>query len=77
MSSTTLSNATASQAPINKTRWNEPCPCTACRGQPGIYFSAGMTVLAFALTAYRELAGLGPVSGMNDAYGWASGRRST
>jgi len=33
-------------------------------------FLLGMTVLAFALTAYRELAGLGPVSGMNDAYGW-------
>ncbi len=30
----------------------------------------GMTLLAFVLTAYRELAGLGPVSGMNDAYGW-------
>jgi len=29
-----------------------------------------MTLLAFGLTAYRELAGLGPVSGMNDAYGW-------
>ena len=29
-----------------------------------------MTLLAFVLTAYRELAGLGPVSGMNDAYGW-------
>ena len=27
-------------------------------------------LIAFALTAYRELAGLGPVSGMNDAYGW-------
>jgi Ni/Fe-hydrogenase subunit HybB-like protein len=33
-------------------------------------FLVGMTVLAFALTAYRELAGLGPVSGMNDAFGW-------
>lgn len=27
-------------------------------------------LIAFILTAYRELAGLGPVSGMNDAYGW-------
>ena len=26
--------------------------------------------IAFALTIYRELAGLGPVSGMNDAFGW-------
>jgi len=30
----------------------------------------GLVLLAFVLTAYRELAGLGPVSGMNDAYGW-------
>src|SRR5271165_3501489 len=29
-----------------------------------------LVVIAFVLTAYRELAGLGPVSGMNDAYGW-------
>jgi Ni/Fe-hydrogenase subunit HybB-like protein len=30
----------------------------------------GLILIAFVLTAYRELAGLGPVSGMNDAYGW-------
>ena len=30
----------------------------------------GLVLIAFILTAYRELAGLGPVSGMNDAYGW-------
>ncbi len=29
-----------------------------------------LVVIAFILTGYRELAGLGPVSGMNDAYGW-------
>jgi Ni/Fe-hydrogenase subunit HybB-like protein len=29
-----------------------------------------LVILAFVLTGYRELAGLGPVSGMNDAYGW-------
>ena len=29
-----------------------------------------LILIAFVLTAYRELAGLGPVSGMNDAYGW-------
>jgi Ni/Fe-hydrogenase subunit HybB-like protein len=36
-------------------------------------FFIGLTVLiviALALTGYRELAGLGPVSGMNDAFGW-------
>jgi Ni/Fe-hydrogenase subunit HybB-like protein len=29
-----------------------------------------LTLIALVLTGYRELAGLGPVSGMNDAYGW-------
>ena len=29
-----------------------------------------LTLVAFLLTGYRELAGLGPVSGMNDAFGW-------
>ncbi|ABF43239.1 nickel-dependent hydrogenase, membrane protein [Candidatus Koribacter versatilis Ellin345] len=36
-------------------------------------FFVGLCVLiaiAFILTGYRELAGLGPVSGMNDAFGW-------
>lgn len=31
---------------------------------------AAFILVAFGLTIYRELAGLGPVSGMNDAYGW-------
>lgn len=29
-----------------------------------------LTLIALLLTGYRELAGLGPVSGMNDAFGW-------
>ena len=29
-----------------------------------------MAMLALLLTAYRELVGLGPVSGMNDLFGW-------
>ena len=29
-----------------------------------------LTVVALVLTGYRELAGLGPVSGMNDEFGW-------
>ena len=31
---------------------------------------SALVVVAFVLSGYRELAGLGPVSGMNDAYGW-------
>lgn len=30
----------------------------------------GLGALAFGLVTYRELAGLGPASGMNDAYAW-------
>ncbi len=29
-----------------------------------------LIAIAFLFSGYRELAGLGPVSGMNDAYGW-------
>ena len=32
--------------------------------------SVALTLVALLLTGYRELAGLGPVSGMNDAFGW-------
>ncbi len=35
-----------------------------------VYVLTGMFAVAFALVTYRELAGLGPVSGMNDAYAW-------
>ena len=31
---------------------------------------SALVLVAFVLSGYRELAGLGPVSGMNDAYGW-------
>ncbi len=32
--------------------------------------ACGLGALAFGLVTYRELAGLGPASGMNDAYAW-------
>ena len=35
-----------------------------------MYVLTGLFLLAFGLVSYRELAGLGPVSGMNDAYAW-------
>jgi len=35
-----------------------------------LYALGGLFLLAFGLVTYRELAGLGPVSGMNDAYAW-------
>jgi Ni/Fe-hydrogenase subunit HybB-like protein len=72
-----MSTATTSRAPVtinnnnNATRWERAVPVY---GFPVVnrFFLVlvAMTLLAFALTAYRELAGLGPVSGMNDAFGW-------
>lgn len=35
-----------------------------------VYVLTALFALAFGLVTYRELAGLGPVSGMNDAYAW-------
>lgn len=35
-----------------------------------LYVLGALFALAFGLVTYRELAGLGPVSGMNDAYAW-------
>ena len=35
-----------------------------------LYVLTGLFLLGFGLVTYRELAGLGPVSGMNDAYAW-------
>ncbi|MGA8489634.1 MAG: hypothetical protein WB711_04380 [Terriglobales bacterium] len=66
-----MSTATINNTPSNTTRWERAVPVY---GFPVVnrFFLVlcGMTLLAFVLTAYRELAGLGPVSGMNDAYGW-------
>ena len=66
-----MSSATMSNTPTHRTRWERAVPVY---GFPVVnrFFLVlcGMTLLAFVLTAYRELAGLGPVSGMNDAYGW-------
>jgi len=66
-----MSSTTATNASINPNRWERAVPVY---GFPVVnrFFLVlvAMTLLAFVLTAYRELAGLGPVSGMNDAYGW-------
>ena len=56
---------------LNSNRWERTVPVY---GFPVVnQFFLGLSALvlvAFVLTAYRELAGLGPVSGMNDAFGW-------
>src|SRR5271165_4168849 len=52
-------------------RWERAVPVYGFPVVNGFFISLSVLVLvALVLTAYRELAGLGPVSGMNDAYGW-------
>src|SRR5437588_5932566 len=52
-------------------RWERNVPVFGFPVINGFFLCLAFLVLiAFALTGYRELAGLGPVSGMNDAYGW-------
>ncbi len=55
----------------NENRWERAVPVF---GFPvvtrGFVVLLAMTLMALVLTGYRELAGLGPVSGMNDAFGW-------
>jgi len=72
MSTATITNApVTTPVPTNETRWERAVPVYGFPVVNGFFIAlCGMTLLAFVLTAYRELAGLGPVSGMNDAFGW-------
>lgn len=55
----------------NSQRWERAVPVYGFPVVNGLFVAlSGLVVIALVLTAYRELAGLGPVSGMNDAYGW-------
>jgi Ni/Fe-hydrogenase subunit HybB-like protein len=38
--------------------------------RPSFFFLAGCALVASLLAVYREIAGLAPTSGMNDAYAW-------
>jgi Ni/Fe-hydrogenase subunit HybB-like protein len=52
-------------------RWQRAVPVYGFPLVNGFFLGLlGLVIIALGLTAYRELAGLGPVSGMNDAYGW-------
>lgn len=66
-----MSTATINNVPADKTRWERAVPVYGFRVLNPLFLALlAMTLLAMVLTAYRELAGLGPVSGMNDAFGW-------
>jgi Ni/Fe-hydrogenase subunit HybB-like protein len=61
--------STTDRAP--RARWQRAVPVYGFPVVNGLFLLlSALVLLAFILTAYRELAGLGPVSGMNDAYGW-------
>ncbi|MGA9805256.1 MAG: hypothetical protein WBQ46_18555, partial [Terriglobales bacterium] len=66
MSSTTVNNV-----PMTKARWERAVPVYGVSVMtPFFLVLVAMAMLALLLTAYRELVGLGPVSGMNDLFGW-------
>ncbi|HUN89074.1 MAG TPA: Ni/Fe-hydrogenase cytochrome b subunit [Terriglobales bacterium] len=52
-------------------RWERNVPVFGFPVVNGFFLGlSALVVIALVLTGYRELAGLGPVSGMNDAFGW-------
>ena len=64
-------NGDTTQADINSDRWERAVPVYGFPVINGFFmFLIAMTLIALVLTGYRELAGLGPVSGMSDAFGW-------
>ena len=69
-----MSTAATTAHDIDRTRsnrWERNVPVYGFPVVNGFFLGLSALVLvAFALSGYRELAGLGPVSGMNDAYGW-------
>ena len=66
-----MSSAAAGIDRPGSRRWERNVPVYGFPVVNGFFLGlSGLVLIAFVLTAYRELAGLGPVSGMNDAYGW-------
>ena len=71
MSATTTTSAAATIDRSRNNRWERNVPVYGFPVVNGFFLGlAALVLVAFALSGYRELAGLGPVSGMNDAYGW-------
>ena len=69
--STATVNSNGNDLRPNKPRWERAVPVYGFPVVNPFFLGAGWhDMLAIVLTAYRELAGLGPVSGMNDAFGW-------
>ena len=66
-----MSRTTEVQPTPTQGRWERAVPVYGIpvASRPFMVLSI-MVLLALLFSAYRELAGLGPVSGMNDAFGW-------
>jgi len=76
MSSATITNApvtikTIKTTPVAKTRWERAVPVYGVSVvNPFFLVLVGLALLSLVLAIYREVVGLGPVSGMNDMFGW-------
>lgn len=71
MSAATTTSIVTAGDRASSTRWERNVPVYGFPVVNGFFLALSALVLvAFILSGYRELAGLGPVSGMNDAYGW-------
>jgi Ni/Fe-hydrogenase subunit HybB-like protein len=76
MSSATVTNApvtikTIKSIPAAKTRWERAVPVYGVSVvNPFFLVLVGLALLSLVLAVYREVVGLGPVSGMNDMFGW-------
>jgi Ni/Fe-hydrogenase subunit HybB-like protein len=71
VSATNLNISRTNAESASETRWERAVPVYGIPVVNGPFkVLAVLVALAFLFSGYRELAGLGPVSGMNDAYGW-------
>ena len=71
MSSGTITNAPFIIRPVTKARWERGVPVYGVSVvSPFFLVLIALALLALVLTVYREVVGLGPVSGMNDMFGW-------
>jgi len=62
---------TLNHRPKDENAWERNVPVYGFPVVNGFFLLlTSFVLIALVLTAYRELAGLGPVSGMNDAFGW-------
>lgn len=74
-----MSTATQSQSDLTVVRWQRGVPVFGVPVRTrNFYFLLGLSVMGFVLVIYRQVAGLGAVTGLSDGFPrGASGRPST